>query len=130
MKFRLSLLVFLLSFAVAPAADVQGKVLMSGIFKMSKEVESIKSPQTPSGLTSASAGKFVLISQTNRIPARLGIRFGFWYEVTDLPVKDGDLVELVKVVKHPPITKPDGTTSKGFEFTETPVVKDGRTKGW
>jgi hypothetical protein len=72
----------------------------------------------------------VLVSQTNRIPARLGIRFGFWYEITNLPVKDGDLVEIVKVVKHPPITKPDGTMSKGFEFTETPVVRDGRTKGW
>ena len=116
--------------SISLAADIQGRVLMSGIFKISKEVESVKSPQTPSGLTSVPANTPILISQTNRIPARLGIRFGFWYEITNLSVKDGELVELVKVVRHPPITKPDGTVSKSFEFTETPPVSDGRAKGW
>lgn len=52
-----------------------------------------------------------------------------WFEISNVPLPDGE-VEVTKIARHPAITKPDGTTSKGFTFVEKQWVKDGRVVGW
>jgi hypothetical protein len=125
------LLSFLLaaSFSVASAGETQGKVASYGLFKTSNKEEIVKSPETTSGVTRIPAGTPILTISTNRIPAKIGVRFGMWYEITNVPAPDGE-IEVTKIAKHPAITKPDGTTSKGFTFVEKQWVKDGRIVGW
>jgi len=47
-------------------------------------------------------------------------------EISNLPAKDGEKVELVRVYKYPTIKKPDGTTSQGYEWKSNEFIKDGR----
>ena len=132
MKTRLLITAFLLLFCitVSTAAEVKGRVLNYGVFKRSEKEEVVKTPETTSGITRIPSGIPILTTATNRIPAKTGICFGMWYEVTNLKAKDGDSVDIVKVVRHPMMTKPDGTTSKGFTFVEKQIAKDGRVLSW
>lgn len=126
------LLFSLLLFAccsVITAADIKGKVVSYGLFKVSGKDEIVKSPQTPSGITRIPAGTPILTMSTNRVPAKIGICFGMWFEITNVPAPDGE-VEVTKIARHPTITKSDGTTSKGFTSVEKQWVKDGRVTGW
>lgn len=108
---------------------MQGKVTSCGLFRFSGKEEIIQSPQTPSGITRVPAGTPILIASTNRIPAKIGVRFGFQYELINVPVPDG-VVEITKIARHPAITKPDGTISKGFTFVEKQFLTGGRAVGW
>ncbi len=125
----LALLIFVTCCCVASTIGIQSKILNCGIFRFSSKEEVISSPETPSGITRVPAGAPIFVSATNRIPARIGIRFGMTYEINNLPVPDGE-VEITKIAKHPLITKPDGTTSTGFTFVEKQLVKDGHVVGW
>jgi hypothetical protein len=122
----LFVIVLALSATQLSGADVQGKVLNYGIFKKADKEEIIKTPETPSGVTRVPAGTLAIVSATNRIPAKIGIRFGITYEVSNLSAKNGEFIEVVKVTKHPAMTKPDGIASKGFTIVERVAVKDGR----
>jgi len=128
-KLVISLVLFATGCSFARAADMKGRVVSYGIFTVSGKEEIVKSPETPSGITRIPAGTPILTTSTNRIPAKLGVRFGMWYEITNVPVADGE-VEVTKIARHPSITKPDGTTSKGFTFVEKQWAKDGRVLGW
>lgn len=99
------------------------------MFIVSGKEEIIQSPETPSGITRVPAGAPIFISVTNRIPAKIGVRFGFVYEIANVAAPDG-AVEITKIAKHPAITKPDGTTSKGFTFVEKQFVTGGKVVGW
>jgi hypothetical protein len=120
-------LLFCCSFA--RAADMKGKVVSYGIFTVSGKEEIVRSPETPSGVTRIPAGNPLLTAATNRIPAKLGVRFGMWYQVDNVVAADGE-IEVTKIARHPTITKPDGTTSKGFTFIEKARIKDGGVLGW
>ena len=123
---------FLFLFAccsVASAAEAQGKVTSYGVFRLSGKEEVVKSPDTPTGVTRIAADTPVLIAPTNHIPAKMGVLFGMWYEITNVAAPDGD-ISVTKVARHPPLKKPDGTTSTGFKFVEKQSVKDGRVNAW
>jgi hypothetical protein len=108
---------------------MQGKVTSYGLFRVSGKEEIIHSPETPSGITRVPAGTPILIASTNRVPAKIGVIFGFQYEIANVPAADG-VVEITKIARHPAITKPDGTTSKGFTFVEKQYITGGRVVGW
>jgi hypothetical protein len=108
---------------------MQGKVTSYGLYRVSGKEEVIHSPETPSGITRIPAGTPILIVSTNRVPAKIGVIFGFQYEITNVPASNG-VVEITKIVGHPVITKPDGTTSNGFTFIEKQFVNDGKVVGW
>jgi Domain of unknown function (DUF3859) len=129
LKLIVSFVLFATCCSFVRAADMKGKIVSYGIFTVSSKEEFVTSPETPSGVTRIPLGTPILTTATNRIPARMGVRFGMWYEITNVPVADGD-VEVTKIAKHPTITTPDGTTSKGFTFVEQQSVKDGRVIGW
>ncbi|HUC86002.1 MAG TPA: DUF3859 domain-containing protein, partial [Candidatus Acidoferrales bacterium] len=54
---------------------------------------------------------------------------GMTYEVSNLPHADG-IIEFTKIVKHPRMTKPDGTTADGYRSVEKQVVQGGKIAGW
>src|SRR5207249_296509 len=111
------------------AEEVQGKVLSYGLFRFSGKEEIVNSPETTSGVTRVPAGTPILIASTNRIPAKMGVRFGMSYEIINVVAPDGQ-IKVTKIARHPKITKPDGTTSEGFTFTEPQWIKGGRVVGW
>jgi len=110
------------------AGEPKGRILKYGIFKQTEKEEIIRTPETPSGVTRIPAGYMSIVTVTNRIPARIGIKFGIRYEVTNLNVKDGDFFEITKVTTHPPMKKPDGKTWGSFSFAEKAPVKNGRVE--
>ncbi len=56
-----------------------------------------------------------MVEQTNRIPMKLGTYFAYQYRISNLP--DTLKVKFRRVLIHPEITLPDGTTSTGSDFT-------------
>lgn len=110
------------------AGEAKGHILKYGIFKRAEKEEIIKTPETPSGVTRIPAGYMTLTTTTNRVPARKGIMFGIRYEVTNLDLKDGEMVEITKITTHPPMKKPDGKVSESFSFVERAPVENGRVE--
>src|SRR5262245_36041634 len=92
-------------YCIASSPAIQGKVTSCGLFRVSGKEEIIHSPETPSGITRIPAGTPVLIASTNRVPAKIGVIFGFQYEIVNVPAADG-VVEITKIARHPAITKP------------------------
>jgi hypothetical protein len=128
-------LVFLISLFVtlvllAADADIQGRVTSFGIFSLSGQETILKGRKAPTGVSIIPANAPVLVMATNMIPARLGIRFGMYYEIKNLRLKDGSPIEVVKSLRHPAMTTPDGVTSKGYQSGEKQRVIDGRVVGW
>lgn len=115
--------------SVALAAEAQGKVLSYGLFRFSGKEEVVKSPETTSGVTRVPAGTPILVASTNRIPARIGVRFGMSYELVNVAAPDGE-IKVTKIARHPRITKPGGKVSEGFTFLEPQWIKGGRVVGW
>src|SRR5579872_4209721 len=96
--------------ATAKPPGIQGSIVNYGIFTFTDSNFAIKNtPETASGITRIPIGKPVLVTTTNRIPAKLGLRFGLTYYVVNLPVTNG-YVDITKIAKHPTIKKPDGTS--------------------
>jgi len=111
------------------AAEVNGRVLGYGIVRLSAKQQSVMTPQTPSGVTHIPASPPAITVVTNRVPARHGIAFGMVYEISNLPLKDGEEIAVTVVVTCPAITRPDGSVSKGFAYTARSPVKDGVARG-
>lgn len=85
-------------------------------------------PSAPSGILRKYAAKeMAFLETTDRIPARLGIRFGLAFEIYNLP--NVPHIALRTRVLHPPMKKPDGTTSTEFEYTPRLAVTNGTTYG-
>jgi hypothetical protein len=85
-------------------------------------------PSAPSGISRKYAAKeMVFLETTERIPAKLGIRFGLAFEIFNLP--NVPHIALRTRVLHPPMKKPDGTTPTEFEYTRRLGVTNGTTYG-
>jgi hypothetical protein len=123
---RLFILVIAFCFSVANADEVTGKIISCGIFAVPFKHTTQEVPEALSGTMRIYSGLPNLIVATNRLTAKIGVHFGIIYEISNLPVKDGEEVELVRVYKYPTIKKPDGTTSQGYEWRPKEFVKDGR----
>jgi hypothetical protein len=115
--------------ALAKPPGVEGKIVSHGIYVFSDNALTVKTPETTSGITRVPESKPVLVTETNRVAAKIGTRFGIVYYIVHLPVNDG-YVDITKVVTHPAIKKPDGSTMTGFTTTEKQFVKDGQLVGW
>jgi len=100
-----------------------------GLFRFSGKEEIVKSPETTSGVTRVAPGTPILVASTNRVPAKIGVRFGMSYEIVNVAASDGE-IKVTKIARHPKITKPDGTVSEGFTFSEPQWIKGGRVVGW
>jgi hypothetical protein len=115
--------------AEAPATEVQGRILQYGI-ATSGSGTSVNAPNDPTGKhLILKPGTIHLETATNRIPARIGVAFGCFCEISGLVPTNADV--LTAVWTYPPMLKPDGAFSTGFAFThELRIARDGRAIGW
>jgi hypothetical protein len=97
-----------------------------GVFEAMGDLDRVRLKASPSGAKLETDG-VRYIDRTRWVPTRKGIRFGFNYEITN--VTEGP-VEVMVLVSHPPIEKPDGTVSKGFKFKEKVPLLEGKARGF
>ena len=130
LKLFLAILLFALGTLFSNGTEVEGRILNYGIFQKDMPSRITKTPETTSGVTKVASGQQEIISITNRVPAKIGVCFGMTYELSNLTATNGTLIDVVKIVTHPPITKPDGTVVRGFTFVEKAIVENGRATNW
>jgi hypothetical protein len=119
-------LLIVFCFSVARADEVTGKIISYGIFAVPSKHTNQEVPEALSGTIRIYSGLPILIVATNYLTAKIRVHFGIIYEISNLPIKDGEEIELVRIYKYPTIKKPDGTTSQGYEWRPKEFVKDGR----
>ncbi len=127
MKRLLILFIFLFVYCVsnANADEVTGRIICFGIFTPPDKYRIQEVPEASSGIVRIYTGLPVLSIPTNQITAKIGTDFGFIYEISNLPLKDGEEIEIVKALKTPGIKSPDGKTVRTSQWKPKKVVKDG-----
>lgn len=108
--------------------DPQGRILNFGLVTFSGQAREVADPKVPTGKR-WHVEDVTFTVQTNRIPARIGVRFGVSYQISNLLTDDGTDVLHTVVYRHPPIPLPSGGTSTVNERLGTRPVSDGKAKG-
>lgn len=101
---------------------IGGSVTRYGIYEVLRTGPLVDNPNTNTGKTH-SASTIQLIEQTDRVPISKGIYFGFQTRIEPLPGKA--FIKLKKVVTHPEMVLPDGSTTSGYQVNETKKVSSG-----
>lgn len=111
--------------------QVQAKIVNCGVFAPATIQAVVSAANDPTGRHHSTKGNPSIVTQTNRIPAKLGTLFGVTFEVSGLDAKQGAIVDILTTWSHPPMTKPDKTASTGFSFISPQIVTaDGRVLFW
>lgn len=92
-----------------------GRIVGGGTYTVTDNYKMLKTLKAGSGLSRLYMDPPTFTAVTDRIPAKLGIRFGIVFELTNLPRARYATVGIVLVTKHPLVRRPDGTTSTGTE---------------
>ena len=116
--------------AMATSEDVSGTIVRYGIIRPPDTYEKVKTPGTDSGVARGLHEMPTFSIITNRIPAKLGTRFGFSYEINNLRVPDGTVIDVVRFERCPAMSKPDGTTFTGAERPVRLPVVGGKADGY
>ncbi|CAN5589010.1 hypothetical protein BH09VER1_BH09VER1_40780 [soil metagenome] len=118
----LSLAALSFSFASNPAVSTKGKILDYGEFKLLGPQQNIANPSTLDGREqNGPAAQFS--SQTDRVPATLGVQFGFRYKITG--VTEINQADFKFIVTHPPIKNEKGEIEREYTVHESLPVHDG-----
>lgn len=118
------LVLFILSLcscATIQKDSASGAVKEYGIFSMGEIVDVTSFTETNTGVLTTH-GDYRIHSLTDRIPAVLGVTFGYCYEIS---VPNKKSIVLTRVVRHPPMKKPDQSISTGYSYDKEFVVTDG-----
>lgn len=100
-----------------------GRVLQYGVYKVLRSGRIINNPDS-------STGKLIrkptieLAEQTRRVPIQKGLHFAFQYRLSNFS-KGQYQVTLRRVVKHPKMTRPDGTKFSSSDYLIRKPVKRG-----
>jgi len=62
---------------------------------------------TAAGFTTSGPGNSIFEQRTTKVPATRGTAFGIRYRIEH--IRPGQSVIVEEIIRHPPITKPDGT---------------------
>jgi hypothetical protein len=93
----------------AAAAPSKSAIVSAGLCEQPKVTERYSQPQSTSGY--ATIGKLYITKQTDVVPLRQGIAFGFTWRAEGLP----RIAKVVYLIEHPLITRPDGKQLRSFE---------------
>jgi len=93
---------------------MKGKVGRSGLYRMLRSGGVVNNPNTSTG-KAISRPVVQLVKKTDRIPLIIGAQMYMQYRMWPFP-KSPAYVELRRVLKHPPMTLPDGSISTGSDF--------------
>ena len=99
----------LLAGSAAMSAPSKSSVVSSGLCEQPKPTERYAQPQSTAGY--ATLGELVITKQTEIVPLRKGIGFGFTWRAEGLP----RIAKVVYLIEHPMITKPGGKQLRSFE---------------
>lgn len=106
---------------------VTGSIIKYGIYELIR-------PGTLRDVPGTTTGKSIvkpviqLTEQTSRIPLKIGTYFAYQYRLRNFPAQP-PLVQLRRVLKHPEMTLPDGTTTTGSDFMIPGKVHVGEVIG-
>ena len=89
-----------------------------GYYRKVSELERERNIATTTGFVRV-GGEVELEQATNEIPLKLNRLFGFKFRIEGFENKEA--VQLKLVVSHPEITRPNGSTSRGYSY---PVLLD------
>jgi hypothetical protein len=101
---------------------ISGRVTSHGLYQVVRTGPLVDNAKTNTGKTH-SASTIQLIEKTDRIPIKKGNYFGFQSRIEPLPGKS--FIKLRKVVIHPPMVLPDGSSKTGYQLDETKKVSSG-----
>src|SRR6185369_5583195 len=99
----------------SPTSRPTARMIDFGIVRLAGPLERHADPNTAVGFTSSGPGKSVFEKKTTEIPALQGITFGIRYRIEGISSKKPVTIE--ELIRHPPMTRPDGT-----------VIREERTK--
>lgn len=103
---------------------IKGKVIKAGLFKVIRSGGLVASTKTSTG-KAISKPVIQLVKVTNRIPLIKDAHMSLQYRIWNLPEQPA-YIKLKRVLKHPPITLPDGSVSTGSEYMITGSVSVGQ----
>lgn len=125
------LLLFSLLCATAANADVQGRIVGYGTYTVTNNFRVLKNSPSMSGVSHAYTDPPTFTAVTDHIRAKIGVRFGIVFELTNLPKIRNATVGIVLVTKDPPSRRPDGRTSTRHEESfRMPVRGRDRIVSW
>lgn len=93
---------------------LQGKVSQHGLYRMVRSGGVINDAKTSTGKV-ISSPVIQHVNSTDKIPLLKGAQMYLQYKIWSLPNQPA-YVELRRVLKHPRMTLPDGTTTTGSDF--------------
>jgi len=86
-----------------------GEIVKAGLCVQNQVTTRYTQPQSTAGY--ATTGPLAIVRETTSIPLQKDTGFGFTWKAKNLPPQ----AEVVYLVEHPPITRPDGVTLDHFE---------------
>ena len=89
-----------------PTAKPVARIVEFGTVRLVGPFERRVDPNSATGFTSTGPGRSVFEKRTTEIPAVQGTAFGMRYRVEGIP--DGKGVKVEEILRHPPLTRPDG----------------------
>jgi len=110
---------------------IKSHVFQFGIYKAVSKGQIKKSATTNTGKVIRKP-KLEHVSMTDRIPLVKETYFGYQYRLFNLPpdVLDKPVIKLRKVLVHPQMTLPDGTTATGWDQTFKGRVENQQVLGF
>lgn len=90
--------------------------------------ETLEAPETGTGVTTMVSNE-TLLQETRVIPARVGVEFGYRYQITG--VEPGSEITLLYVLKRPPLVHPDtGDISRMDRHEKTSAAGEADFDGY
>jgi hypothetical protein len=108
--------------AADPKPKPKGEVIEFGTFELAGPQRTVPNAKTLDG-AERNAPAVHFTRQTDKIPAQVGIQFGFRFKLTNIP--EARTVDLKTIVKHPPIKNEQGVIEREYTLTTTLPVTDG-----
>jgi hypothetical protein len=107
------------------------RVIRTGIFKAVHEGKLL---EDTSGTTGKSLKSLTLefVGPAERIPLVKGTYLGFQYRLSKLPaeLENTRVIELRRVLSHPEMTLPDGSTTTGSDYSVHRKIKLGKVNSY
>ncbi len=97
-----------------PDQPLKGHVGRAGLYRLVRSGGVIDDPSTSTG-KSVLKPVVELVRTTDRIPLIKGVQMYLQYRIWPLPAQTG-YADLRRVLKHPPMTLPDGSVSTGSDY--------------
>lgn len=120
---RFALATLLFAACASPPVRPIARMVDFGIVRLVGPFEKHTDPNTAVGYTSSGPGRSIFEKKTTEIPALQGITFGIRYRIEGISPQKPVTVE--EIIRHPPITRSDGTVLREERTTNEAAPPDG-----